>query len=131
MYMTRLMKNMLLVFLGGGLGSALRYATVLLLARWSLKSVFPWSILVANLLGSFILGFLFAWPAMSGKNSALWFFLATGVLGGYTTFSTLSADSLVLWQNGHVGLAFFNSLGSAALGVLCAAAGWQVARALS
>jgi fluoride exporter len=125
------MKNMFLVFLGGGLGSALRHATVLLMSRWTGKTAFPWSIFVANMLGSFILGCILAVPALRGKDSPLWFFLATGVLGGYTTFSTLSNDSLALWQGGHVMLALLNSVGGAVLGVLCAAAGWQFAKSLA
>lgn len=125
------MKNALLVFLGGGLGSVLRYGTVLALARLGLRGSFPWSILVANLLGSFVLGLLFALPAMRSRDSATWAFAATGVLGGYTTFSTLSNDSLILWQNGHGGLALLNSAGSAFAGILCAAAGWHLGKALS
>lgn len=124
------MKTVILIFIGGGLGSVLRYATVLALARLTAASVFPWSIFVANLLGSFTLGFLFGLPSMKTRDSAAWFFCATGVLGGYTTFSTLSNDSFILWQNHHGWLALANSLGSAFLGILCAALGWRVAGSL-
>ena len=124
------MKNVILVFIGGGLGSALRYGTVLGLARITAAGVFPWSIFLANLLGSFILGFLFGLPSMKTRDSAAWFFCATGILGGYTTFSTLSNDSFILWQNGHGWMALANSVGSSLLGIACAALGWKIATAL-
>lgn len=125
------MKNVLLVFAGGGIGSALRYLTVVGTARLSRGSEFPWSILIANLAGSFVLGFLFGLPAMRAKDSSAWFFWATGVLGGYTTFSTMSNDSLQLWQNGHGWLALMNSAGSSLLGIAAAAVGWRIASAVA
>lgn len=120
------MKVVFLVFLGGGIGSVLRYLTVLAAARWS--ATFPWSIFAANLLGAFILGFLFGLPAMKMRDSGVWFFAATGVLGGYTTFSTLANDSWVLFMNGRVLASMLNLFGSAALGIVCAALGYQVSK---
>lgn len=118
------MKNILLIFLGGGLGSVLRYGTVIGMARLLPKAVFPWGVLTANILGSFILGFLFALPAMKDKGSGPWLFAATGVLGGYTTFSTLSNDSWLLMLNQHSWLALINAIGSILLGITAAAVGW-------
>lgn len=118
------MRNVCLIFLGGGIGSVLRYLTVLGVARCLPKSVFPWGVLAANLLGSFILGFLFAMPAMKDKGSGPWLFAATGVLGGYTTFSTFANDSWLLLVNQHSWLALLNVIGSAALGITAAALGW-------
>lgn len=118
------MRNVLLVFLGGGIGSVLRYATVIGMARLCPRAVFPWGVFAANIAGSFILGFLFALPAMKEKNSGSWLFAATGVLGGYTTFSTLSNDSWLLLVNHHSWFALLNAFGSIALGVTAAALGW-------
>jgi CrcB protein len=118
------MKNLLLVFLGGGIGSVLRYGTIIGMARLLPKTVFPWGVLTANVLGSFILGFLFALPTMKEKGSGPWLFAATGVLGGYTTFSTLSNDSWLLLLNQHSWLALFNAIGSIVLGITAAALGW-------
>ncbi len=120
-----------LVFAGGGIGSLLRYLTVVGMTKLGVSSGFPWSIMVANLLGSFVIGFLFGWPVMKAGSSNAWFFWATGVLGGYTTFSTLSNDSWLLFNNGRVLLAFANLLGSAVLGIICAALGYSAARAIS
>jgi CrcB protein len=125
------MKNALLVFLGGGIGSVLRYLTVVGLAKVGVSGSFPWSIFAANLLGSFILGFLFGLPSMQTRDTGPWFFCATGVLGGYTTFSTLSNDSWVLFMNGRVLAAFANAFGSAALGIVCAALGYTTAKAIA
>ena len=121
------MKTVLLVFLGGGMGSVLRYLTIVGMASLGISKSFPWSILVANLLGSFILGCLAGMPAVQ-RSGALWFFLATGVLGGYTTFSTLSNDSFELLASGRTGAAMLNLFGSAVLGILCAALGFHTAR---
>lgn len=118
------MREVLLVFLGGGLGSVARYATVLGLARWLPKAVFPWGVFAANILGSFILGFLFALPAMKAKGGGPWLFAATGFLGGYTTFSTLANDSWLLIVNQHSWLAALNAFGSMILGITAAALGW-------
>uniref|UniRef100_UPI00378315D8 fluoride efflux transporter CrcB n=1 Tax=Prosthecobacter sp. TaxID=1965333 RepID=UPI00378315D8 len=118
------MRNVLLVFLGGGLGSVLRYLTVIGVSRLLPKAVLPWGVLAANILGSFVLGFLFALPAMKEKSSGPWLFAATGFLGGYTTFSTLSNDSWLLLVNQHSWLALLNAFGSIVVGVTAAALGW-------
>lgn len=118
------MRNVLLVFLGGGVGSVLRYLTVIGVAKLCPRSVFPWGVFAANILGSFVLGFLFALPALKEKGSGPWLFAATGVLGGYTTFSTLSNDSWLLWVNQYSWLALINAVGSILLGVSAAALGW-------
>lgn len=131
MFELREMKPAFLVFLGGGIGSMLRYFTVLGAARLGVSGSFPWSILAANLLGSFILGFLFGLPSMKTRDTSAWFFSATGVLGGYTTFSTLSNDSWVLFMNGRVFAAFLNAFGSAALGIIFAALGYSTAKAIA
>lgn len=120
------MRNVLLVFLGGGLGSVLRYLTVIGAARLLPKVVFPWGVFAANMLGSFTIGFLFAIPWMRDKTSGPWLFAATGVLGGYTTFSTLANDSWLLLVNQHSWLALLNAFGSILLGIMAAAAGWWV-----
>lgn len=117
---------MILVFLGGGLGSVLRYFTVLGASRLLPRAVFPWGVFAANLLGAFTLGFLFSLPMMREKTSGPWLFAATGVLGGYTTFSTLANDSWLLFLNQHSWLALVNAVGSVLLGMGAAALGWWV-----
>lgn len=118
------MRNLLLVFLGGGLGSVMRYLAVISMARLLPKAVLPWGVFTANILGSFVLGFLFALPAMKEKSSGPWLFASTGFLGGFTTFSTLSNDSWLLLVDQHSWLALLNAFGSIVLGITAAALGW-------
>ena len=122
------MRAFFLVFIGGGLGSVVRYATVLALTRWLPVSRFPWGIFVVNIVGSFVLGWLLALPLAKNLDNTTWLLAATGFLGGYTTFSTLSANTLLLLQNGNTLLALLNGFGSVLIGVIAAALGWQCAR---
>ncbi|GEP45178.1 fluoride efflux transporter CrcB [Brevifollis gellanilyticus] len=124
------MKLSLLVFLGGGLGSVLRYWTILAAQRVWPDGTFPRGVLIANLLGSFIIGFLVAVPVMKARDAAPWLFAATGVLGGYTTFSSLANDTLQLWINNHPMLALLNMLGSMVAGILAAALGLKLGQIL-
>ncbi len=124
----------LYVFLGGGLGASLRYGIVRAMAPLVQTSFFPWAIFAINVTGSFLLGLLLGLTQSQGSQpdpgstAHQWrLFLGTGVLGGYTTFSTLSADTMVLMQNHKLGLALANSAGSLLLGVFSAFLGWHLA----
>ncbi|MFZ5790918.1 MAG: fluoride efflux transporter CrcB [Pseudomonadota bacterium] len=95
----------LIVFLGAGIGGALRHGTNLLAARL-LGTDFPFGTLAVNIVGSLAMGLLAAYFAFKGDSSQHWrLFLTTGVLGGYTTFSTFSLDTAFLWERGEVFLA--------------------------
>jgi fluoride exporter len=88
----------LLVFLGGGIGAALRHCVNAVLGRW-LGTSFPFHTLFANVSGSLVMGLLTAYFGLrTGSPQALRLFLTTGILGGYTTFSTFSLDSVLLWE---------------------------------
>ncbi len=92
----------MLVFLGGGIGSMLRYAVNRIGSAW-VGAVFPWTTLWVNVAGSFIMGLLAGWFAYRGEQStqSLRLFLTTGLLGGFTTFSTFSLDAVFLWERGQ------------------------------
>jgi fluoride exporter len=120
-------KSMALIFIGGGLGAVLRYATVQLATALAVPKSFPWAILAANTLGSLVLGYLAALPILSSRQHPLWLFLATGVLGGYTTFSTFSNDTWEMLCRGQVLAALLNSVVSVLLGLGAAAVGWKLA----
>ena len=101
------MSNFLIVFFGAGIGGALRHAVNLAAARW-LGFGFPWGTLCVNIVGSFVMGLLVGWLAF--KDGATWtqhlrLFLATGILGGFTTFSAFSLDAVLVWERGEKGLA--------------------------
>jgi CrcB protein len=92
-----MLKNILLVGLGGALGSMLRYGTSLLVST----KYFPYSTLAVNITGSFIIGLIFALSIKEEGFLNSWgLFLATGVCGGFTTFSAFSLENMGLLQNG-------------------------------
>ncbi|WP_062222575.1 fluoride efflux transporter CrcB [Aureimonas sp. D3] len=101
------MMNFLLVAVGGGLGSVLRYGAGLAAARW-LGTAFPFGTLFVNVTGSFVMGLLVEFLARryGGADANLRLLLATGVLGGYTTFSSFSLDFATLAERGELGTAF-------------------------
>ena len=107
----------LIVFLGGGIGAALRHGVNLLSARL-LGTAFPYATLIENVTGSLVMGMLAAWFAFKGDASQGWrLFLTTGILGGYTTFSAFSLDAALLYQRGELGLAALYVLASVALSI--------------
>lgn len=99
----------LAVAVGGALGAVLRYSTMLLSANW-FKDQHHGTLLV-NILGSLFIGYLInLLPHDSSNNEFLRLALITGVLGGFTTFSAFSMDTMLLMQNGEVGRAMLNIL---------------------
>ena len=109
--------SFLIVFLGGGIGAALRHGTNLAVAR-TLGTAFPFATMIENVLGSLIMGLLAAYFAFKGDASQSWrLFFTTGILGGYTTFSAFSLDAVLLYERGALGLAALYVLGSVALSI--------------
>jgi CrcB protein len=95
--------HMLQVALGGAIGSALRYGVNVSAGR-AFGTGFPWGTLIVNVVGSFVMGLLVAVLAQKG-GMRFAPFLMTGVLGGFTTFSAFSLDTMTLWERGAHGLA--------------------------
>jgi CrcB protein len=113
------MQAILLVFIGAGLGGVLRHGVNLAATRL-LGSDFPYGILLINITGSLVMGLLAGWLAFRAgeewtRHAQL--FVATGILGGYTTFSTFSLDAYRLIERGDIGLAALYVGGSVILGV--------------
>ena len=118
------------IALGGALGTLARHVlTTWMFQRWGTS--FPWGTLSANVLGSFLIGALMHVGLASELVSpAMRVGLATGVLGGFTTFSTFSYESVAYLRQGSYALAFWNVAGSL-LGCLAACyLGHACARAL-
>jgi len=119
----------LAVLAGGMLGAPARYlADRMIQARHD--SVFPWGTFAVNMAGSAVLGFLLGAQAHLGLPSAAFALLGTGFCGGLTTFSTFGYETLRLLEDGALGEAGINVLGSLAAGVLLAWAGFRLAIAL-
>jgi len=105
---------------GGAFGAASRYGINLWMTRF--QSMIPLGTLTVNVLGSLLIGLLT--PVMMGSNANLWFKLAlfTGFLGAFTTFSTYSLDTVLLFQSGKWQVAIWtillhNGLSIAALAI--------------
>ena len=122
------MMNYLIVFLGGGLGAALRHGVNVLTPRL-LGQSFPFATAIENVSGSFVMGILAAWFAFKGDASQGWrLFLTTGILGGYTTFSAFSLDAVLLYERGATGLAVLYVLASVLLSIAGLFAGFALVR---
>ncbi len=107
----------LIVFIGGGIGAALRHGFNLGFARL-LGTAFPYATLFENVSGSIVMGCLVAVFAFKSGIPQHWqLFLTTGILGGYTTFSTFSLDVALLYERGEAGLAALYVLLSVALSI--------------
>jgi CrcB protein len=99
------MPNLLLVMAGGAIGAGFRYQLSRTAAE-QLGTVFPWATLIANLLGGLLMGLLVAICARDGKiDDPLLLFLGTGVLGGFTTFSAFSLETVRMMERGDLTLA--------------------------
>jgi CrcB protein len=112
---------------GSALGALSRWGTGMALnATWP---VFPLGTLLVNCLGGFLIGIAMVWFQRSPHE--VWrLFLVTGFLGGFTTFSSFSAESLGLLQQGEVGHAFLHSTAHLLGALACAALGYALARAV-
>lgn len=122
-----------LVFVGGGLGAVARYGLTLAATR-ALGANFPWGTFGINIAGSLAMGIVtglfFARGAPAEwENTRL--FLTTGILGGFTTFSAFSLDTIILWERGAMGALAFYVFGSVALAIAALFAGYSVARILA
>ena len=92
----------LIVFIGGGIGAALRHGFNLAFARL-FGTAFPYATVFENVSGSVVMGVLVALFAFRGGIPQHWqLFLTTGILGGYTTFSAFSLDVAVLYERGEM-----------------------------
>ena len=116
--------NFLWVFLGGGIGSMLRYAVGLCNGA----AAFPWATLAVNVGGSFAIGLFGGWSERFGWPEAVRLALTVGLCGGFTTFSTFSKESLALVQSGRWGAFALYALGSFAIGIAAVAMGYLIAK---
>ncbi len=122
--------DLALVAAGGAIGATLRYS----LGGWladRLGTSFPWHTLTVNLAGAFALGMLMALSIERGAIGSTWrLFLGTGILGGFTTFSTLAYESMALIGAGGTLPGLANMFGSATLGLIACWLGIVVGRVI-
>ena len=123
------MKNLLLVFVGGGLGSTLRY----IIGKYlnSTESGIPWGTFTANILGSFLIGLILGLAAKNNTFShSQTLLLATGFCGGFTTFSAFANESASLLKAGQTNLFFTYIITSIIVGLFCVWLGYMVSAKL-
>jgi CrcB protein len=121
-----------IVFIGGGIGAAFRHGVNLLSARW-FGNAFPWHTFIENVSGSLVMGLLAGYFAFKADpTSQNWrLFLTTGILGGYTTFSAFSLDTVLLYERGETAMAAFYVVASVALAIGGLFAGMALVRHFS
>lgn len=121
-----MLRPFLFVALGGALGAVARYGVALAGLRWGGAGV-PWGTWTANALGCLLIGL--AIPLVKHDDARL--AGVVGFLGAFTTFSTYSADTVLLWETGRRGLAIANAAGSVVVGLGFVALGLYVGRRLA
>lgn len=121
---------LLLAMAGGAIGAGLRYLTGHAFAAYGLIG-FPWATLTINVVGCFLMGVLIELLALRYQGSLeLRTFIATGILGGFTTFSAFSLEFATLFERGETFAAFVYVAASVILTLLAVFAGLAFSRAV-
>jgi CrcB protein len=124
------MTNILLAALGGAIGSVLRYLVGVFSVRWFGPS-FPWGTLAVNIVGSFIIGLSVEMIARRlNASMELRVFIVTGIIGGFTTWSSFSLDTMVLFERGAITAAAAYVIGSLVVSFAAVFAGLALGRAM-
>ncbi|MBZ9604605.1 fluoride efflux transporter CrcB [Phyllobacterium chamaecytisi] len=111
------MNAILLVASGGAIGSVARYLVGVGMAR-AFGVAFPYGTLAVNVIGGFLMGLFIELLARRFEGSPeLRLFIAIGILGGFTTFSSFSLDVAVLWERGELAIALFYMLANVILSI--------------
>ena len=118
-----ILKELTLVFIGGGIGCSIRFIIGKINPENSYG--FPWGTFIANLLGCLLLGFFMSW-AFKNYRSEWLIFLTTGICGGLTTFSTFSHESLFMLKNGNWIMFCTYSISSLIFGLLMIKLGYDI-----
>ena len=120
-------KQLILVFVGGGLGSVLRFGVGRLLQYYQLNTAFPWATFSVNIIGSFLIGLLLAFEfRMTDNFNLVKSFLIIGFCGGFTTFSTFAFENFYLIKQGQLGIFLTYSFISLIIGITAVYLGWQI-----
>ena len=104
------MQSILMVFIGGGLGSLCRYSIARLVQPYNL--VFPLATLLANIVSCILIGALIGWSLKHNMAQPMKLLLITGFCGGFSTFSTFTYETFHLIETGNINYAFLNIGGS-------------------
>lgn len=122
-----MIKQLILVGLGGGIGSIFRYLT----SMWTGKyytNAFPLATFITNILGCFAIGLLIGYFSNTNTDNNLKLLFITGFCGGYTTFSTFAAENISLLQNQNYFILIAYTLASVVLGFLAVGLGLMISK---
>ena len=123
------MKSFILVFLGGGLGSGLRYLVTIAMSQYS--KVLPFGTFTVNMIGCLLIGLILGYAQKENtltSNQTL--LLATGFCGGFTTFSAFASENLELIRNGELFNFSIYAIGSVFLGIVLILIGYLLVNKL-
>ena len=124
------MSGYLVVFVGGGVGAALRHGVNRAACAW-LGSAFPYGTLFVNLLGGLLMGIVAGlFLVRTGISEESRLFLTTGLLGGFTTFSAFSLEASLMWQRGDYSSLIAYAVASVLLSVMALFIGLSLVRAV-
>lgn len=115
-------KDVMLVLAGGAIGSVLRYY-VSLITHYQTSSPFPYKTLIVNIIGCFLVGFITMRFQHNSNYQLIRLFFITGFMGAFTTFSTFSYETVLLYQDGHVKTALMNIIASTVTGLIAVVSG--------
>lgn len=121
------MKQVLLVFLGGGIGSVARY----LIHKWLANTTdkFPLGTFTVNILGSLLIGIILGYAIKNNTlNEQQTLLLATGFCGGFTTFSTFAYENATLFKNGEITTLLLYTIASFTIGIVAVFLGLYLSR---
>jgi len=123
-----MIRSILIAGAGGFIGTVLRYLAGVAASRW-MATTWPWATFTVNIAGSFIIGAVIAAAGRNTDGDDPWkLFLATGICGGFTTFSAFAQENLRFLQQGeHISFLLYTAA-SVVLGILAAAGGMMLFR---
>ncbi|MDR0562107.1 MAG: fluoride efflux transporter CrcB [Spirochaetaceae bacterium] len=122
--------NYIAIIIGGGIGAVLRYGSTFLIQS-AYNKPFPLGTLFVNGAGALLIGFFFKTFEAFTVPEGLRFFVITGFLGGYTTFSTYSLETLRFFLDGHIKQALLNIALNNGISILCVLAGIALSKTLT
>lgn len=120
--------NFLLVFVGAGIGGMMRHAVGVASLKW-LGTGFPFGTMIVNVAGSLLMGLVTEyWAVKSGLPQSARLFITTGFMGGFTTFSTFSLDTALIYERGQILLAAGYAIASVVLSIAALFIGLAIIR---
>ena len=125
------MIKLLYLAAGGAIGTVSRYLLSTLFSGQNTVSLFPWGTFCVNMAGSFIIGIVGALAIVNDSQTDSKIFIMAGLLGGFTTFSSLAFESVMLFRSGHAIAAITYVLTTNILGVLLAFLGYGIGNHLN